>query len=87
MREVVRSGTLANLEKICVRETQPGALTTEALELLIKHSPHLKTIGGLTDCPLLSPDDIQELKRRILAQNLDLQIEELHELASSYFLY
>jgi hypothetical protein len=59
----------------------------EALELLIKHSPHLKTIEGLRNCPLLSPGDIQELKRRISAQNLDLQIKELREQPSWYSLY
>jgi hypothetical protein len=63
------------LEDICVRELRPGALTMEALELLIKHCPHLKNIDGLKCCPLLSPDVIQELKRRIVAQNFDLQIK------------
>jgi hypothetical protein len=75
MMEVVRSGTLANLEEFCVEEIQPGALTMEALELLIKHCPHLKAIEGLSYCPLLYCNDIQELKRRISAQNLDLQIK------------
>jgi hypothetical protein len=75
IRKCVRRGTLANLEQICVREIQSGALTMEALELLIKDCPQLKTIEGLRYCPLLSPYDIQELKRRILAQNLDLQLK------------
>jgi hypothetical protein len=75
MREVVRSGALANLEELSVTEFRPGALTLEALELLIKHCPHLKTIEGLRYCPLLNPVVIEELKRRILAQNLELQIK------------
>jgi hypothetical protein len=77
MREVVSSGTLANLEEFCVNEYPPGALTMEALELLINHCPHLKTIEGLRNCPLLKPYVTQRLKRRISAQNLDVQIKEL----------
>jgi hypothetical protein len=75
IRKCVRSGTLANLEEICIKEFQNGALTMKALELLIKHCRHLKTIEGLRHCPLLSPDDIQELKRHISAQKFDLQIK------------
>jgi hypothetical protein len=75
MREVVRSGTLANLEELCVREFRSGALTMEALELLIKHCPHLKNTEGLRHCPLLNEKVIQEFNRRILAQNFYLQIK------------
>jgi hypothetical protein len=73
-REVVRSGTLANLEEFCVREYQHGAFTMEALELLIEHCSHLKRIKGLRYCPLIDTNDIEELKRRLLVQNLDLEI-------------
>jgi hypothetical protein len=73
MREVVRNGTFANLEMFWVRENHPGALTLEALELLIHNCSHLKKII-LRSCPLLNPNDIQELECRILAQNLDLQL-------------
>jgi hypothetical protein len=80
IRKCVRSGTLANLEEICVRKYPPGTLNMEALELLIKHCPHLKTIEGLGHYPLSNKNVIEELKRRILAQNLDLQIKESREL-------
>jgi hypothetical protein len=43
MREVVRSGTLADFEDIDVCESEPYAMTMEALDLLIKHCSHLKT--------------------------------------------
>jgi hypothetical protein len=73
-REVVRSGTLANLEELCAMEYGPGALTMEALELLIKHCSHLKRIEGLRNCSLIDTNDIEELKRRLLVQNLDLEL-------------
>jgi hypothetical protein len=37
MREVVRSGALAQLEEFRVEEHKPGGLTTEALEMLLEH--------------------------------------------------
>jgi hypothetical protein len=76
MREVVRSGTLSNLEQFCVREYGPGALTMEALELLIEHCSHLKTIRYLGTCHRLNPGLIRELKRQLLVRNLDLEIIE-----------
>jgi hypothetical protein len=51
----------------------------EALELLIKNCPHLKTIEGLEHYPLSNKNVIEELKRQILAQNFDLQIKGLRE--------
>jgi hypothetical protein len=78
MMTCVRSGAFANLEELYIRELWCRALNLGALEVLIKHCPLLKIIEILT-YPHLNTDVIQELKRLILAQNLDLQIKELHK--------
>jgi hypothetical protein len=74
MREVVRSGTLAQLEEFCVDEYRPEGLTMEALQMLIEHCSYLKRIKFLG--PLYSFDRrfVQELKRRLLVRNLDLEV-------------
>ncbi|PNF26387.1 hypothetical protein B7P43_G17334, partial [Cryptotermes secundus] len=74
MLEVVRSGTLADLEDIEVHEDGPHAMTAEALELLIKHCSHLKSIKGSKTCYRIPRRFIEELKRRLLVQNFDLEI-------------
>jgi hypothetical protein len=74
MKEVARSGTLAKLEDICIKEFWPGALTIEALELLIEHCSHLKSIKGLESCHQIPVNSIGELKRLLLEQNFDLEI-------------
>jgi hypothetical protein len=72
MREVVRSGTLAQLEEFRVKQCVPGGLTMEALEMLIEHCSQLRSIGYLRTCRSLNPDLVQELKLRLLVRNLDL---------------
>ncbi|PNF33102.1 hypothetical protein B7P43_G15751 [Cryptotermes secundus] len=74
MREVVRSGTLADLEEIAVHEYWNYAMTVEALELLIKHCSHLKSIEGSKTWRLIPKRFIGKLKRRLLVQNFDLEI-------------
>ncbi|PNF26614.1 hypothetical protein B7P43_G11347 [Cryptotermes secundus] len=74
MREVVRTGTLADLEDIAVYECEPHAMTVEALELLIKHCSHLKRIKCIETCRLIPVSFIEELKLRLLVQNFDLEI-------------
>jgi hypothetical protein len=74
MREVVRNGTLADLEDIAVYESEPYAMTMEALELLIKHCSHLKRIKGIETCRQIPRNFIGKLKCRLLMQNFDLEI-------------
>jgi hypothetical protein len=74
MSEVLNSGTFANLEQFYIRETGRGALTMEALDMLIQRCSHLKIIEGLTTCPRLNPGFIQELQDRLLRGNLDLEV-------------
>jgi hypothetical protein len=76
LREVISLGTFKQLETFRVAECAPGALTVEALELLIGHCPLLKRIEGLGHCPNLNRHLIDDLKRGILKQNFDLVIEE-----------
>jgi hypothetical protein len=76
MREVLDSGTFANLEEFDILEVEPGALTMEALELLIQRCPHLKGIKGLETCMRLTRRFNQKIERRLLARNLDLEITE-----------
>ncbi|PNF23450.1 hypothetical protein B7P43_G08385 [Cryptotermes secundus] len=66
MREVVRSGTLADLEHIAVGEYRDYAMTVEALELLIKHCSHLKNIKGSETCRRIPRRFIEELKTSII---------------------
>jgi hypothetical protein len=47
MRELVRSGTFADLEEFDIIESIPGVLTMKAVKLLIQNCPHLKIIKGL----------------------------------------
>jgi hypothetical protein len=74
MRKVVSRGTLANLEQFYLQEYWPCASTMEALEMLIQHCSHLKSIGYLGTYRRLDEDPIQQLKHRLVVQNLDLQI-------------
>ncbi|PNF28291.1 hypothetical protein B7P43_G05442, partial [Cryptotermes secundus] len=74
MREVIRSGTLAYLEDIWLHERWPGALTMEALELLIEHCSYLKSIKDLRTCIQIPVRFIEELKCRLLVQNFYLEI-------------
>jgi hypothetical protein len=74
MREVVRSGTLADLEEIAVCEFGPYAMTVETLELLIKHCLHLKSIKGFEFWEEIPSGCIMGIKRRLLEQNFDLEI-------------
>jgi hypothetical protein len=75
VREIIRLGTFTRLEAFHIEECWPGALTMEALQLLIGHSPRLKRIERLGHCRRLDKHDISELKRQISQQNYDLVIE------------
>jgi hypothetical protein len=74
MREVVRRGTLANLQECRLFESRMGALTFEVLKLLIRHCSHLRVFGCTEYLPRLNPFNIVELKRQMSAQNFDLDI-------------
>jgi hypothetical protein len=76
LREIKNLGTFKQLEVFRVAEHAPGALTMEALELLIGYCPLLKRIEGLRHCPKLNRQLIYGLKREILKLNFDLLIEE-----------
>jgi hypothetical protein len=73
--EIIRLGTFKQLQVFDVREFKPGALTVEALELLIGHCPLLKLIKGLTHCQNINTVTLDELKRQLLEQNYDIVIE------------
>jgi hypothetical protein len=74
VKEIVSLGTFKQLEVFHIVEYWPGALTMEALQLLIQHCPRLKRIEGLSSCQLLTGPLVEKLKRKILKQNLDLEI-------------
>jgi hypothetical protein len=74
MRDTLRRGTFTYLENFYIQETGHGALTIEAVDLLIEHCSYLKKLAYLGSCPLLNPDLIIQLKNRILLRNLDLEI-------------
>jgi hypothetical protein len=74
MRQILMSGTLEHLEELRVEEYGPGGLTTEALEMLLEHCSHLKSIGNLRTCCSLDLHFIRKLERRLLVQNLDLEV-------------
>jgi Leucine-rich repeat (LRR) protein len=74
MREVVRSGTFAQMEDLYV-ELGPGRLTMEDLEMLLEHCPYLKTIGSLgCCCSDHSEDLINKFQRRLFVRNFDLEL-------------
>jgi hypothetical protein len=75
VKEVTSLGAFTRLEVFHIEECWPGALTMEALQLLIRHCPRLKRIEGLVNCPRLDKRDITELKRQISEQNYDLVID------------
>jgi hypothetical protein len=72
--EIIAFDNFANLEEFYIRETGYGALTMEAVNMLIEGCPQLKIIEGLRTCPHLNPVFIRELRRKLLADNLDIQI-------------
>jgi hypothetical protein len=75
MREVVRSDTLAQLEEFRVEEQyRLGGLTVEALEMLIQHCSHFKSIQYLGPCCSLEENLSAELQRPLGVQDIDLQI-------------
>jgi hypothetical protein len=76
LRAIISLGTFKQLEVFRVKERAPGSLTMEALQLLIEHCPLLKRIEGLGRCPKLGIFFIDDLKREILQQNLDLVIQD-----------
>jgi hypothetical protein len=70
--EILRRGTLANLEELYICETRNGAFTFEAAKLLIHHCSHMRKLGYLVRCPRFTPDLIQQLENENLQQNFDL---------------
>jgi hypothetical protein len=76
MREIVNSGTFANLEEFYVSDYGHGALTMECVELHMQSCLRLKRLGYLQDWPRFNSALIQELKRVIFEGNFDLEIIE-----------
>jgi hypothetical protein len=74
MRGVLNSGAFANLEEFEILEYGSGTMTMEAVQLLIQSCSRLKRIRGLETCKRIRRSFIQELKRRFLVQNLDVEI-------------
>jgi hypothetical protein len=74
MKGVLNSGAFANLEEFEIFEHIPGTMCMEAVELLIQSCSRLKIIRGLETCNQIPSSFIQELKRRFLVQNLDVEI-------------
>jgi hypothetical protein len=75
VREIIDLGTLQQLQVFDVSEFRPGALTMEALELLMEHCPLLKLIKGLTYCPNINKSTLEEVNRQLLELNFDIVIE------------
>jgi hypothetical protein len=74
VRDAVRRGTFRNLECFHIQETGYGNLTMEAVELLIEHCEHLKSLGFLETWNQFNPGLIKDLKQGILLRNFDLEI-------------
>jgi hypothetical protein len=72
MREVIRSGTLAQLEEFFVEVYKPEDLSMEALQMLKEHCSYLKSIKIGIKWLRPNPDFLQEL--RLLFQNFDLEL-------------
>jgi hypothetical protein len=75
VKDIIDLGTFKQLEEFRVEECLPGALTVEALQLLIRHCPLLKRLEGLAIWPLFPKYLIDEMKHQLLKQNVDLVIE------------
>jgi hypothetical protein len=73
--DIIKLGTLTQLEVLHVEECWPGALTMEVLELLIQHCPLLNRIEGLRKCPRINRLHIRNLKAKLSKQNIDLLIQ------------
>lgn len=76
MRDALRRGTFTHIENFDIQETGRGALTIEAVDLLIEHCSYLKILGYLGQCPRINPRLIRQLKSRILQRNFDLEIRD-----------
>jgi hypothetical protein len=76
VRKIIKLGTFKQLEVLQLEEECPGALTMEALRMLIEHCPFLKRIGDLRSCPRFNSNLINELKDEIKSHNFDLDIED-----------
>jgi hypothetical protein len=74
VREILRRGTLANLEEFYICETRDGAFTFETAKLLIGHCSYLRKLGYLVRCPRFTPDLIHQLENENLQQHFDLEI-------------
>jgi hypothetical protein len=74
VREFISLGTFTQSEVFHVHECWPGALTMEALQLLIRHCPLLNRIEGMRFCPRVR-HLIPELRKQMLRQTFDLVIE------------
>jgi hypothetical protein len=72
--EIVSLGTFKQLALLHIEEYWSADSNMGALQLLIQHCPRLKRIEGLSRCPQLTGALIEEFKRQILQQNLDLEI-------------
>jgi hypothetical protein len=76
VREILTLGTFKQLEVLQLKEELPGAVTIEALRMLIGHCPLLQCIKGMRSCPRFNSHLIRQLKDEIKSQNFDLEIED-----------
>jgi hypothetical protein len=74
VREIITLGTFKQLKLLQLKEHGRGALTIEALRMLIGHCPFLDYIAGLRSCPRLSSYVIMQLRDEIKSRNFDLEI-------------
>jgi hypothetical protein len=74
MKDVIRLGTLANLEECHIYETPEGALTLNVLQQLFRHCPHLKAFGHIAHLRRLNALNVEHLRRELSEQNFDIDI-------------
>jgi hypothetical protein len=74
VRKIITLGTFKQLVVLELQEHWPGALTIEALRMLIGHCPFLKCIEGLGRCPRLHSYLIRQLRDEMKSHNFDLKI-------------
>jgi hypothetical protein len=75
VREIISLGTFTQLKAFHVKESKPGTLTMEALQLLIRHCPLLQRIKSRIHWPRVDRLDICELQRQMLEKNFEFVIE------------
>jgi hypothetical protein len=72
--DAIHNGAFRYIVNFEVEDAEDGDLSMTTVELLLEHCEHLETLGYLQSWRRLTPQNISDLKDRILLQNLNLGI-------------